>query len=221
MMVIEQNYGNAMDETALQQIHQRLLEGDPTAPADLVELSGPVLCRHLRSKYRVADELIDEAVLDALFNLLNRPETYQPAKGKLSSYLVRSADFDLRNILQKERRQRPPSTVSLDAVADDDGDGNTPLVDRIEDKSIDVNHWIGGVDPVLLRTIREQLPAPADREVLRLMAEGERKTAAFAEVLGVTALDIEGQRRSVKQAKDRITMRLKRELKHQGWSDGH
>ena len=45
--------------------------------------------------------------------------------------------------------------------------------------------------------------------VLRL--QGERRTEAFAEILGISHLSIETQRREVKRAKDRIDKTLRRQ----------
>jgi hypothetical protein len=49
-----------------------------------------------------------------------------------------------------------------------------------------------------------------DRQILALRLQGERRTAAFAEILGVSHLSIEVQRREVKRAKDRIDKILRR-----------
>jgi hypothetical protein len=49
-----------------------------------------------------------------------------------------------------------------------------------------------------------------DRRVLRLMVDGERRTAVFAAVLGLDGQPAEAQRREVKRAKDRIKKRLER-----------
>ena len=47
-------------------------------------------------------------------------------------------------------------------------------------------------------------------DVLFLMLEGERDTASFAEVMGISDLDTAVQRREVKKIKDRIIKRLQR-----------
>lgn len=53
-------------------------------------------------------------------------------------------------------------------------------------------------------------PDPTDRQVIELMAEGERAMARYAQALGCVHLDAEAQRRRVEQAKERIRLRLKR-----------
>jgi hypothetical protein len=51
----------------------------------------------------------------------------------------------------------------------------------------------------------------AERRVLALMLDGERSSAAYAQVLGITGLPAAEQEREVKRAKDRIKKRLERE----------
>jgi hypothetical protein len=55
------------------------------------------------------------------------------------------------------------------------------------------------------------LQDPKDRQILVLRLQGERRTGAFAEILGISHLPIETQRREVKRAKDRIDKTLRRQ----------
>jgi hypothetical protein len=55
------------------------------------------------------------------------------------------------------------------------------------------------------------LQDPKDRQILPLRLQGERRTEAFAAILGVSHLPIEAQRREVKRAKDRIDKILRRQ----------
>jgi RNA polymerase sigma-70 factor (ECF subfamily) len=54
------------------------------------------------------------------------------------------------------------------------------------------------------------LQDPTDRQILALRLQGERRTEAFAELLGISHLPIGVQRREVKRAKDRIDKILRR-----------
>jgi RNA polymerase sigma-70 factor, ECF subfamily len=56
----------------------------------------------------------------------------------------------------------------------------------------------------------QRLSDPRDRQILALRLQGERRTEAFAEILGLSDLPIEAQRREVKRAKDRIDKILRR-----------
>jgi hypothetical protein len=58
------------------------------------------------------------------------------------------------------------------------------------------------------------LQDPKDRQILALRLQGERRTEAFAEILGILHLSIEAQRRGVKRAKDRIDKTLRRHGGH-------
>jgi hypothetical protein len=62
----------------------------------------------------------------------------------------------------------------------------------------------------LTERILETFTDPRDRQLVRLILDGERKTAAYSAILGVQSLDILEQRRIVKQHKDRLTQRLRR-----------
>jgi len=54
------------------------------------------------------------------------------------------------------------------------------------------------------------LPDPTDRKVFELKAIGERRTEQFAQIMGISHLSVEQQRREVKKAKDRIDKILER-----------
>ena len=51
---------------------------------------------------------------------------------------------------------------------------------------------------------------PRDRRLLQLLRAGERKTAVYAEVLGIQDRDAMEQRKIVKQHKDRLKKQLER-----------
>jgi RNA polymerase sigma-70 factor (ECF subfamily) len=62
----------------------------------------------------------------------------------------------------------------------------------------------------LREKILKSITDPRDRQLVRLILDGERKTAAYSAILGVQSLDMVGQRRIVKQHKDRLTQWLRR-----------
>jgi RNA polymerase sigma-70 factor (ECF subfamily) len=62
----------------------------------------------------------------------------------------------------------------------------------------------------LMQEVLEVITDPRDRELMRLILAGERKTAAYGALLGLERLDLVQQRRIVKQHKDRLTQRLRR-----------
>jgi hypothetical protein len=119
-----------------------------------------------------------------------------------------AARGDLLNLLQKRKRQ--PTLVPLDPVAHDRPARNT--VQEGEEREERLRSYLHSdlSWEEFMRRLREVLPDPVDREVLELMAEGERATARFARVIGCDDLDEAEQRKQVKQTKDRIRARLKR-----------
>src|SRR6266545_349485 len=126
------------DERPYDQIHARLLAGDPTAPAELVESIRSPLFEGLRRKYpKLANsELLLDAVTDSLMSYIKRPEQFDPAKRGLLGFLVMAADGDLLNALAKQtRRQRkevPLEDVELDAIAGKRAAGDADLVAALD-----------------------------------------------------------------------------------------
>jgi len=87
---------------------QRLVDGDPTAPADLAHIFLEHLIKGLRERnsVRVADEVCVEAAEDAVIALAKTPASFDSERGlSLAAYLRMSAQGDLRNILQRKKRQ--------------------------------------------------------------------------------------------------------------------
>lgn len=206
-----------MDEQDPQRLHARLLAGDTTASLDLVEAYGPRLLARLRGRWRTtAPELCEEAVFEALFGYLRAPEAYDPARGPLGHYLFWSAHRDLQNLRERENRQRPPATISLDRVELDAAGWKGSLGDRLADPQAAPERWLDELDPALLAGIVAALPAEQDRRVLQLLAEGERRTEAFAAALGLAERPLSEQRRVVKRAKDRVLKRVQRQLRREG-----
>jgi hypothetical protein len=62
----------------------------------------------------------------------------------------------------------------------------------------------------LMQRVLEVIADPRDRELVRLILGGERKTVAYSAILGLKGRDPVQQQRIVKQHKDRLTQRLRR-----------
>jgi len=201
----------APDPHLLEQIHRRLLERDPTAPADLAELVLDPLAARLRSRFPdLGDpDLIDDAVTDAVLNYAERPEQFDPAKRGLFGYLEMSAVGDLKNAL-KTLRRRQGREQALDVVELPSDRRNR--VTMVNDPSTTVEDEVVGslARQRLLAQARAAAETPQDAKVLQLMIDGERKTDRFAEVLGLEGLDPNQRRRLVKRHKDRLKKRLER-----------
>lgn len=187
------------DPDVLADIYHRLAGGDPTAPGDLAEAVDP-LTDHLRRHHPAADDhALWTAAADAVLSVIRNPAVFDPSRGPLRSFLCMAAEGDYLNLFKKEKRHHAKRETG-DCVELPDPAGN-PLQELDADgPSFD--------DPAVAAEIAA-LP-PADRSVFELMRGGEKRTAAFAPVLGVAHLPPEDQAREVKRAKDRIVKRLQR-----------
>jgi DNA-directed RNA polymerase specialized sigma24 family protein len=174
---------------------RRLVE-DPDAAAEFAALVLPPLAAGLADRNRRAhpDDLATAAG-DAVLAFLKRPGAYDPGRLPLANYLLLIAKRRLLNQAQAEGRHHagriPWDCVELDAVARNSPGGE----------------FAGRLDGPELSAVVDQF-SDGERRVWQLMRGGERRTEAFAEVLGVAGdPDREAH---VKRAKDRIKARLKR-----------
>jgi RNA polymerase sigma-70 factor (ECF subfamily) len=184
-----------------QDIHQRLLAGDPIAPSELAVAYLPLLLRWLQGRIRsIPDEhLITDAATDALLDYADHPTRFDPTKAALLHYLKMSAWFDLLNALKRQQRRRrreiPVDPVELPPPA-----GNT--IQEDDDDTLTAQS--------LMERVLEAIPEPRDRQLLHLLLDGERRTRPYAEILGLQNHDELEQRRLVKRHKDRLKKRLVR-----------
>lgn len=193
------------------QLHLRLIQRDPLAPAELVEACIEELVRRLRIRAGpiCSDTFLYDAAADTLLAYVQDPEKFDPSKSGLLTYLTMSAYGDLRNMLQKEHR-RKKHEILLDDVehrlfARNNTTGEAEDTELTECDVPDV----GKKDSLMERIVAE-FPDPLDLVVLRLILSGERKTSAFSDALGIRSSSKEEQRQIVKRHKDKIIKRLKR-----------
>jgi RNA polymerase sigma factor (sigma-70 family) len=186
-----------------EELHRRLLAGDPTASSEVVHTYlNPVIHALQRQYPAVKDETIFiDKVTDAIFQYVQSPATFDPRRASLSTYLIMVAKGDLLNALERERR-RTRRHVPLEKVEVSGLSGNTVgRPEAIEDE-------IEGAE--LMRAVLQHFPDPRDRELLQLILDGERETRAYVDVLGIADCDLAEQQTIVKQHKDRIKKRLRR-----------
>ncbi len=186
----------------------RLRAGDVTAPSALAETYLPKVARTLARAFPADEHLATTAAIDAILNVAQRPEQVDLSKSSLMTYLVMAARGDLRNALATVTRRRRRES-SLEAVE----------VSALERK---IHHDDPNADPTAESAIqsadrrpprldlRRITKHPTDAAILRAMMEGERRTAIYAEFLGISDLDVSTQRAEVKKVKDRLKLRLRR-----------
>jgi hypothetical protein len=193
-----------MNDTDDADLHQRLCDGDPTAPSQFCDLYLPQLLadRHRWAVPGVRDEhLVEDAAITAVLDFVKRPDAYDRARLAILPYLRMAAKADLLNLLARERRhairRAPLDAVELrPVVGNDEREAQSERTDPPAE--------------ALVHRLRERLPDPCDREAAALMLGGVRETAAYAVLYGLRDLPIAEQRRIVKQHKDRLDKVMKR-----------
>lgn len=198
-------------------LQRRLVDRDMTATTDLARLFLDHLIAWLvkKNSSRVPKELCIEAAEDALIALMKSPASFNPALGKrLAAYLRMSAQGDLRNILEREGRhyenQIRLEDVELSAVA-----GKYLVVNDDPLRLLECQEESAKAARTVVAPVRKGL-SEAESRALDLLLHGERKTAVFAEALGITHLPVNEQRTEVKRVKDKLKKRIERETSGDG-----
>jgi RNA polymerase sigma-70 factor (ECF subfamily) len=189
------------------EIHERLLADDVTAPAELAEavLEEPVLqllTQRLRRDFPKLNDpdLLYDSVISALMNYIKRPLQFDPTKRSFIGFLAMAARGDLINALRQRRHWR--KEISLEDVEILSEVGNNLVGGEIcHDRFDSQKMW---------EEVHKLFPEPRDLEILKLIMAGEKKTEAFAKILGIENRSPEEQRLEVKRHKDRIQKRLER-----------
>lgn len=193
----------------IDRVYRRLIAGEPDGPSDLIVLLLEPFIAELRRAYpNFPDpDLISDVVTDSLLRFVQDPQRYQEARRSLWGYLKMDMQGDLLNLWRSLQR-RSAQEVTLDAVALTLPSRNSDVEEAVVRK---LTALPDGVDTATIITqLRAAIPDDRDWQVVVLMIEGERATATFASVLGITDRPLAEQRQRVKQAKDRLRLRLKR-----------
>jgi hypothetical protein len=195
-------------------LHVRLCDHEADAPADLCRAYlEPLLTWSANTFPREDPHQRDTAVHKALFDYVQHPGRYDPARLDLAAYLRMAAGRDLRNLRRAEARHHR-HRVAWNPVEEGyprgkySGADDDPAValERVQDAEEGKR---------LLESVTEGWDEK-DRRALNLMLEGERRTAAYAEILEIGDRPAEEQEREVKQLKDRIKRRLERKGERHG-----
>jgi DNA-directed RNA polymerase specialized sigma24 family protein len=208
--------GDRPSEEEQERIYNMLLAGDANAPSELFAAFFPSLHQALIAKFHdIYDTaIVEDAVFDTLLNTPKIADKFDPARSKLWSYLYSDAHGDILNELDRQRRlDRRSVDFGLgdveDLVPDRNIDVEAGALDRLEPL---INELLPpGVDlQAVLEQAREIVVNPDDEQILQLMLDGERSTAAYVTILDIDALPAGEQQREVKRHKDRLKIRLKR-----------
>lgn len=191
-------------------LHQRLLEGDVTAPAEIAEIFLPLVANELQKSNPTLHDphLVDMAADDALLNYLQRPSQYNPAELPLDRYLMMSARGDLLNLLRQQPQpgfSKRTQFVELDAP-------EREYTIEVEDTSLSVEEQAVMLTSPVWPLLERLLPNAVDREIALLMLENVRDTDSYAHTLGISHLSQDKREAEVKRHKDRIKKTLQRHI---------
>jgi DNA-directed RNA polymerase specialized sigma24 family protein len=186
-------------------LHSRLLAGDRTASEEVASLLlAPLLQEISHQLPRVDEQIVYDGITEAILDYCAQPRQFDEKRGvPLDRFLRMAASRNVANALRGEMRRKAreekagqdyiTSSVEFD-----------PVVGNLLQKEETVHRQ--KQQAVLMNMLQD----PRDQQILALREQGERKTAAFAQILGITHLPIEVQRREVKRVKDRIDKILRR-----------
>jgi len=189
--------------------HQRILDKETTAFAELCDVALPYLISYLKKCFPQIELHLQETVaIDCLLEYKLNPHTYDPAKAPLLAYLKMAARMDMLNAIDKEkRRERHLSSLDEYPYSDQLPEGGTPdehipFDDWLQDHTqLSVSELLDGLDNFLDAT---------EKKVLLLMLEGVRESDQYAGTLKLSQLDEKSRREEVKRVKDRLIKKLRR-----------
>jgi hypothetical protein len=176
-------------------LHELVIDGDQSALQQLFQSAPRVLRWRLRHAYpKVADSLIDDGIEEALVEYALRPAGFDSSRGvPLDRVLYHRAWRNVANLLMSDQKRRTREMYYAQAA----------IVAMSSGKPVRAAQ---GQTTLLLGLVADD----SERDALRLWLEGERRTTPLASILGVAALSLSEQRRTVKRFKDRIRNRVKR-----------
>lgn len=188
----------------LNEIHDRILVGSRTASKDLFVAALKPLIGFLKSRFlSLSEDDLYDLASDAIMIYVADPKACDTSKSSLWSYLCRIARADAIDLIRKtnNREELLSEKVNTDVEF---WASRAKDVFRGEDE-IDARH--------ILKLHGHKLATnEAEVQILTLILTEEKSTAVFARALGLDpgSTDID---HVVKQAKDRMLLRLKR-LRH-------
>ncbi|MEW6207979.1 MAG: hypothetical protein AB1631_06415 [Acidobacteriota bacterium] len=183
-------------------LHARLLVERGRVAEQISELFLPLIINALGRKFPALSDphLVETAAADAVMAYLRRPEKFDPTKSSLVAWLYLDARTNLLNLLDGQKRIERHRVEIARTLLSDDG-------------TIDPERALIEEESPVIKTVRETITDPRDQEIVALLAEGERETARFAEVLEIEHVSAIEQAVAVKRHKDRLKVSLRRALR--------
>ena len=190
-------------------LHQRILDEDVTAFAELCELALAHLVQYLEIRYPNIESASHETVaIDCLLDYQAKANQYDYNKISLYAYLRMAARRDMLNAIEKATRMESRlADIESPSIQD-----QMPSESLSSDYS-EMDEWLLDNSDLSLSEIMSQLDDELDdeeKQVLMLLLDGVRETEAYVEVLGLGGLEKSKQQLEVKRAKDRLLKKLRR-----------
>jgi RNA polymerase sigma-70 factor (ECF subfamily) len=191
------SYPSSEDEMAL---HQRLLDHDPVAYADVFLMYMDRLADRLRRQLKCDVDLARDAALEAVLAYRSKPERFDSQKGQLFPYIAKVARHKAMDLLSSDharvRREKENSDVEHQRTTPKEEERKMEnsvrarlLVDRLE----------AG------RVLNER-----DRALLMEILVGDGSTEELARVLDLPPMPKAERQREVKRHRDRLMRKLER-----------
>ena len=194
-------------------LHLRLCDGEADAPADVcAAYLTPLLDYFSRAFPHEDPHRVADAVHRALMDYVREPLRFDPGRGDLAAYLRMACRGDLLNLRAREARHHR-GRVGWESVELGEPGGNCPGREEEPSRQLERAEEAAEADGILRRLTAGW--GEAERRLLELILGGERRTEAFAAVIGLGGAAREEQEREVKRAKDRVKRRLAR------WGESH
>jgi len=184
----------------LNKIHDELVAGSRLASRDLFVVAlKPIKAYLLKTHFSLGDEEAHDRATDAILAYVQNPHRFDPSKASLWTYLCMAANSNALDELRVQKRRRQLLRNSnQDVELWSSGSNDIAGIDH----SIDAEK--------IMRSHGHRLATnDPERRILALLLAGERSLEAFA-----GALELDPRESAtiaiVKQAKDRLLVRLRR-----------
>ncbi len=196
-----------------EELHARLLAGTSvTVTSEIAERFLPLVASGLKRRFHNLSDphLVDTAVEDALIDYFDNPARFDPKRGGLATYLYWRARSLLLNLMagQKKLFEREKAVELEDEEA---------VYQMTESETADVERSLvqREMDETTWRKLCEIFTDRLDLELVKLMMEGARETARYAELLGASSLSTDEQAGLVKRNKDRLKKTIQRKYRRE------
>jgi hypothetical protein len=191
------------DAERLLVIHKRLLDGDRVAPEELAGLLLQQLAQEVARKFPHTDlHIAYDGVTDALLDYCAKPSAFDACRGvPLDRFLAQAAWRNVANLVRGEQRRKVREEKSVGYSGEQNVELHPSVGNSLQNAEQSQEQQA---------ELMQMLDDPMDKKVFELRLTGERRTAVFAQVMGISHLPLAEQRRTVKKAKDRIDVLLRR-----------